>query len=151
MAGINMVMMRLPAVMSFPSADLTIDGKTNQTLRVARTGYWETDLVSPKVDNLKFDAALHYRLSEKAELSYSYRIGKMDGVFQRGNKIRLDNVIVQNHHLELKGNNYVVRSYVSIENTGDSYNVKPLADNMDLYSGGSELTCLGHQIQKCVE
>src|SRR5436190_6377208 len=36
---------------------LTINGNTNQTLRVARTGYWETDLVSPKVDNLKFDAA----------------------------------------------------------------------------------------------
>ena len=26
---------------------LNIDGKANQTLRVARTGYWETDLVSP--------------------------------------------------------------------------------------------------------
>lgn len=116
---------------------LTINNKTNQTLRVARTGYWETDLVNPKVDNLKFDAALHYRVSEKAELSYSYRVGKMDGVFQRGNKIQLDNVIVQNHKLELKGNNYLVRSYVSIENTGDSYNVKPLADNLDLYSGGS--------------
>jgi iron complex outermembrane receptor protein len=116
---------------------LTINGNTNQTLRVARTGYWETDLVSPKVDNLKFDAALHYRLSDKAELSYSYRIGKLDGVFQRGNKIRLDDVIVQNHHLELKGTNYVVRSYISVENTGNSYNVKPTADNLDLYSGGS--------------
>ena len=116
---------------------LNINGRNNQTLRVARTGYWETDLVSPKVDNLKFDAALHYRLNEKAELSYSYRIGKMDGVFQRGNKIQLDNVVVQNHHLELKGSNYIIRSYVSIENTGDSYNVKPLADNMDLYSGGA--------------
>ena len=116
---------------------LTINGNTNQTLRVARTGYWETDLVSPKVDNLKFDAALHYRLSDKAELSYSYRVGKLDGVFQRGNKIRLDDVLVQNHHLELKGDNFVVRSYVSIENTGDSYNVKPTADNLDLYSGGS--------------
>ena len=115
---------------------LTIDGKTNQTLRVARTGYWETDLVSPKVSNLKFDASLNYRINEKVELSYSYRVGKMDGVFQRGNKIRLDNVVVQNHHLELKGNNFVIRSYVSVENTGDSYNVKPLADNMDLYSGG---------------
>ncbi|MGE5108647.1 MAG: TonB-dependent receptor domain-containing protein, partial [Sphingobacteriales bacterium] len=107
------------------------------TLRVARTGYWETDLVSPKVCNLKFDASLSYRISEKAELTYSYRVGQMDGVFQRGNKIRLDNVVVQNHHLELKGTNYLIRSYVSIENTGDSYNVKPLADNLDLYTGGS--------------
>lgn len=116
---------------------LTINGQPNQTLRVARTGYWETDLVSPKVNNLKFDAALHYRIGENAELSYTYRIGEMSGVFQRGNKIRLDNVIVQNHHLELKGSNYVIRSYVSIENTGNSYNVKPLADNLDLNSGGS--------------
>ena len=119
---------------------LTIDGKANQTLRVARTGYWETDLVSPKVSNLKFDGSLHFRLNEKTELSYTYRLGKMDGVFQRGNKIRLDNVVLQNHLLELKGSNFVIRSYVSIENTGDSYNVKPLADNLDLYSGGASDT-----------
>src|SRR5690242_15415322 len=40
---------------------LTIDGNANQTLRVARTGYWETDLVKPQVKNIKFDASLHYR------------------------------------------------------------------------------------------
>ena len=61
----------------------------------------------------------------------------MDGVFQRGNKIQLDNVLVQNHQLNLKGANYTIRSYISTENTGDSYNVKPLADNLDLASGGS--------------
>lgn len=116
---------------------LTINGVTNRSLRVARTGYWETDLVNPKIDNLKFDAGLHYRISENAELSYSYRIGKLDGVFQRGNKIQLDNVIVQNHALELKGDEYTIRSYISLENTGNSFNVKPLADNMDLYSGGA--------------
>jgi iron complex outermembrane receptor protein len=116
---------------------LTINGQPNQTLNVARTGYWERDLVQPDVDNLKFDAALHYRLGETAELSYDYRIGKMDGVFQRGNKIQLDNVVIQNHKLELKGSNYLLRSYISIENSGDSYNVKPLADNLDLASGGS--------------
>jgi len=116
---------------------LNIDGKTDQTLRVARTGYWETDLVKPQVSNLKFDAALHYRLSEKTEISYSYRVGTMDGVFQRGNKVRLQNVVVQNHHVELKGGNFVIRAYMSSENTGDSYNVKPLADNLDLYTGGA--------------
>lgn len=116
---------------------LTIDGRSNQALTVARTGYWERDLVNPTVDNLKFDAALHYRIGEHAELSYSYRIGKMDGVFQRGNKIQLDNVIVQNHKLELAGDNFLVRAYMSKENSGDSYNVKPLADNLDLASGGS--------------
>ncbi|WP_345158908.1 TonB-dependent receptor [Pontibacter saemangeumensis] len=112
-------------------------GGKSQTFLVRRTGYWERDVVSPTVDNLKFDASLHYRLNENAELSYGYRVGKMDGVFQRGNKIQLDNVLVQNHRLELKGANYFVRSYLSIENTGDSYNVKPLVDNLDITSGGT--------------
>ena len=104
----------------------------NRTFILRRTGYWEKDLVNPKIDNLKFDAALFYRLGENAELSYDYRVGKMDGVFQRGNKIQLDNVVVQNHKLELKGHNYFVRAYLSLENTGDSYNLKPLADNLQL-------------------
>jgi iron complex outermembrane receptor protein len=116
---------------------LSINGLDNQTLTVGRTGYWEKDLVNPIVDNMKFDAGLYYKLSEHVELSYDYRVGKMDGVFQRGNKIQLDNVVVQNHKLELKGADFVIRGYVSKENTGDSYNVKPTADNMDLYSGGS--------------
>ncbi len=119
---------------------LDIDGKINQTLRVARTGYWEKDLVSPKVSNLKMDLSLNWRVTNKAVLSYTYRRGTMDGVFQRGNKIRLDNVLVQNHHLELKGKHYLLRSYISVENTGDSYNLKSLADNLDLYSGGASDT-----------
>ncbi len=104
----------------------------NKTFILRRTGYWEKDLVHPKVDNLKLDAALHYRLTDNAEISYDYRVGKMDGVFQRGNKIQLDDVFVQNHKLELKGHNYFIRTYVSIEETGDSYNLKPLSDNLQL-------------------
>ncbi|MGV3588518.1 MAG: TonB-dependent receptor [Adhaeribacter sp.] len=116
---------------------ITYNGRPNQSFLLRRTGYWEKDVVSPHVDNLKFDAALHYRIGEKAELSYGYRVGKMDGVFQRGNKVQLDNVVVQNHHIELKGANYFVRSYASIENTGDSYNLKPMVDNLEISSGGS--------------
>lgn len=116
---------------------LNINGKANQTLNVARTGYWEKDLVKPNVDNLKFDVGLNYRLGKFAEISYAYRVGKMDGVFQRGNKIQLDNVIIQNHKIELKGSNFLIRGNISLENSGDSYNVKPLADNLDLASGGS--------------
>ena len=116
---------------------LSIDGAANKTLTVARTGYWEKDLVDPKVSNLKFDAALVYKFNSNTQLTYTYRIGQMDGVFQRGNKIKLDNVVVQNHQLELKGRNFTIKAYTTNENTGNSYNVKPLADNLDLYTGGS--------------
>jgi iron complex outermembrane receptor protein len=116
---------------------LTIDGNTNRTLTVARTGYYEKDLVDPKVDNAKLDLGLYYKIKQNTQISYTYRVGKMDGVFQRGNKVKLDNVVVQNHQLELKGKTFTVKAYITKENTGDSYNVKPLADNLDLYTGGS--------------
>ncbi|WP_126973016.1 TonB-dependent receptor [Gynurincola endophyticus] len=106
-------------------------GRSN-TFILRRTGYWEKDLVNPIVENVKFDAALHYRIHSNAEVSYSYRFGKMDGVFQRGNKIQLDDVKVQNHKFEVKGNNYIFRTYLSVENTGNSYNIKPLSDNLQL-------------------
>jgi iron complex outermembrane recepter protein len=119
---------------------LNIDGKPNQTLRIARTGYWENDLNNPHVKNLKFDGQLNWRISENAELSYGYRYGQMDGTFQRGNKIRLDGATVQNHHIQLQGSNYTVSAYMSIEHTNNSYNIKPLADNIDLRTGGASDT-----------
>ncbi len=113
-------------------AGITYQGNPNQSFILRRTGYWEKDLVPGKVENKKLDAAFHYRIGSNAELSYTYRIGELDGLFQRGNKIQLNGAYVQNHKLEVKGSDYFVRSYVSIENTGRSYNLKPLADNLDL-------------------
>jgi iron complex outermembrane receptor protein len=113
------------------TVNATIDGAP-KTFNVSRTGYREQDLVDPTVTNAKFDAGAYYKIKENLEVSYVYRYGLMDGTFQRGNKIRLDNATVQNHKLELKGQDFYIRSYVSLEKTGDSYNLKPLADNLDL-------------------
>jgi len=113
------------------SVTANIDGAP-KTFNVSRTGYLEKDLVDPEVHNMKFDAGAYYKFREDLQLSYVYRFGLLDGTFQRGNKIRLENATVQNHKIELKGADFIVRSYLSIEDTGDSYNLKPLADNLDL-------------------
>ncbi|UPL50498.1 TonB-dependent receptor [Hymenobacter sublimis] len=109
----------------------------NETFNIRRTGYYERDLVNPIVRNIKADASLHYKLTDKMELSYGYRFGLMDGVFQRGNKIQLDGVTVQNHKLELRGQDFTARAYMLVENTGDSYNLNPLALNLDLQNGSN--------------
>ncbi|SNR33252.1 MULTISPECIES: TonB-dependent receptor [Hymenobacter] len=121
------------------SIPITYNGRT-ETFNVRRTGYYERDLVNPIVRNIKADASLHYKLSDKLELSYGYRFGLMDGVFQRGNKIQLDGVTVQNHKVELKGQDFTARAYMLVENTGDSYNLNPLALNLDLQNGATALT-----------
>ncbi|WP_210516298.1 TonB-dependent receptor [Hymenobacter terricola] len=109
----------------------------NETFNVRRTGYYEQDLTNPIVRNIKADASLHYKLKENLELSYGYRFGLMDGVFQRGNKIQLDGVTVQNHKIELKGKDFTARAYMLLEDTGNSYNLNPLALNLDLQNGSN--------------
>jgi outer membrane receptor protein involved in Fe transport len=106
-------------------------GKT-EIFNVARTGYLEKDLTDKDVRNMKLDAGAFYKITEKLELSYNYRYGIMDGIFQRGNRIQLKDVTVQNHKLELRGNDLLVRAYILKENTGRSYNLNPLAYNLDL-------------------
>ncbi|OMP77590.1 TonB-dependent receptor [[Flexibacter] sp. ATCC 35208] len=112
---------------TFPITD-----KNGKSYNVSRTGYWEKDLVGDyTVKNLKFDGGLYYKIRPKLQISYNYRIGQMDGFFQRGNRIGLKNVVVQNHKVELQGEDFTIRSYMSLENTGDSYNMNPLADNLE--------------------
>jgi hypothetical protein len=84
-------------------------GKT-ETFNVAgRTGYMENEMTHPDARNLKFDGGLFYKLNEKLEVSYSYRYGLMDGVFQRGNRIQLKDVTVQNHKNRIEGNQSCVQ------------------------------------------
>ena len=104
----------------------------NETFNVARTGYMEKEMTYPDVSNLKFDGSLYYKINDKLELSYGYRFGTMDGIFQRGNRIQLKDVKVQNHKIELRGANLLLRAYVLKENTGHSYNLNPLAYSLDL-------------------
>lgn len=120
------------------SVAVQLNGKT-ETFNVRRTGYWEKDVVNPIVENLKVDGSFHFRINSKAELSYGYRYGQMDGLFQRGNKIQLDGVVIQQHRVELKGDDYFVRAYMLLEDTHDSYNVKPLVDNLDLTNKGNNV------------
>ena len=126
-------------------------GKT-ETFNVARTGYLEKELTYPTVKNIKFDAGLFYKF-KKYELSYSYRYGIMDGIFQRGNRIQLKDVTVQNHKLQLQGNDLLVRVYALRENTGHSYNLNPLAYNLDLNNATNAVwgTNFKNELQKQVD
>ena len=122
----NKVTVNLPT-----GVTLNNDGKTKTEL-VRRTGYWEKDLVNPKISTTKFDAGLFYKFKNDAKISYTYRAGVIDGVFQRGNKIQLNNVVLQSHALEFKGEKLSAKLYTNSETTGNSFNLKPLADNLDL-------------------
>ncbi|MDU0372654.1 TonB-dependent receptor [Hymenobacter endophyticus] len=109
-------------------SNLTLGGKTYQ---VARTGYREQDVVDYHLQTLKYDAALHYKLSGKTELAYTYRGANFDNVYQRSNRFQLDNYHLQQHALQLSGPVVQARTYFTQENTGQSYNLRSMGENLD--------------------
>lgn len=88
---------------------------------VNRTGYREKYLVDYGAENIKANASLHYRLTENAELSYSFNYGAGTSIYTGAQRYSLNNFHISQHKLELRGDNYMVRGYGTLENSGDSY------------------------------
>ena len=107
---------------------LTLGGKSYS---VARTGYQEADVTSYNLQTIKGDAALHFKLTDKSELAYTYRGALLDNVYQRANRFRLAGYRLQQHALQLSGPVLQARVYLTQENTGQSYNLRSAAENID--------------------
>ena len=107
---------------------LNLGGKNYQ---VARTGYAEKDVVDYHLRTLKADAALHYKLTPNTELAYTYRVAAFDNVYQRSNRFQLQDYRLQQHALQFTGPVVQARAYFTQENTGQSYNLRSAAENID--------------------
>jgi outer membrane receptor protein involved in Fe transport len=92
-------------------------------LDISRTGIQEKDLANYLVQNFKAAASLHYRLTNSAEINYGYKVGGGNTVFTGFQRYQLENFVQQQHRLEVKGTNFFVRGYASLENSGDSYDM----------------------------
>jgi iron complex outermembrane receptor protein len=94
--------------------------------RVSRTGYEERFLLDYDVYSVKLNGALHYRVSDNIELIYQYNYNQGRAAYTGSNRFQLNNFNFQQHRVEMKGSNYFIRAYASIEDSNDSYNGKGL-------------------------
>ena len=108
--------------------NITLGGKSYS---VARTGYNEQDLVDYHLRTLKGDVALHYRFRPGTELAYTYRVASFDNVYQRSNRFQLQDYLLQQHALTLTTPVVQARAYLTQENTGRSYNLRSMGENID--------------------
>jgi iron complex outermembrane receptor protein len=107
---------------------LTLGGKRYS---IGRTGYYEAEATDYNLRNLRGDLSLHYRFSPTIELAYTYQGATLNNVYQRTNRFRLENYRLDQHSLTLTTPSLQVRAYRSRENTGDSYNIRSMAENID--------------------
>jgi outer membrane receptor protein involved in Fe transport len=94
--------------------------------RVSRTGYEERFLMDYDVYSVKLNGALHYRVADNIELIYQYNYNQGRAAYTGSNRFQLNNFNFQQHRVEMKGSNYFIRAYASIEDSKDSYNGKGL-------------------------
>ena len=88
---------------------------------VARTGYQEQDLIDYGAENLKLAGGLYYRPTDKLELSYLGNYGGGTSIYTGAQRYSLSNFSIMQHRLQLRGDNFFLRGYTTIENSGDSY------------------------------
>ncbi|WP_290797233.1 TonB-dependent receptor [Flavihumibacter sp. UBA7668] len=93
---------------------------------VSRTGYEEKDLMNYNVYSFKMNGALHYRIANNLEAIYQYNVGRGTASYTGSSRFDLNNFVLQTHRLELKSNQFYIRSYVVAENSHDSYNTRSL-------------------------
>jgi len=92
--------------------------------RFYRTGYREADLVDYDVDNIKFNTALHYKITDKLELSYDFRYSTGSTVYQGDNRYRLDNIQFVQNKIEIsQEDKFFFRLYSTHEDAGDTYDI----------------------------
>ncbi|ULQ52745.1 TonB-dependent receptor domain-containing protein [Flavihumibacter fluvii] len=107
---------------------LTLDGKSYV---VARTGYTEMEVTEYTLQNIKADAGIFYQNSKGDKFSYTFRFAVLDNIYQRANRFRLTDYFLQQHALTYQSKALQARVYLNNENTGNSYNLRSMAENID--------------------
>jgi len=99
---------------------------------VSRTGYKESDLTDYVAQSAKVDMALHYRpFADDLEIIYNAKIGTGNTIYQGANRYAIKNFFMQQHKLEVRGDNFFVRGYVTDEDAGDSYDMRFAGINLN--------------------
>lgn len=88
---------------------------------VSLTPYLEKHLISYDAKNMKANVGLYYRLNDKVEASYLYNGGFGTSIYTGAQRYSLKNFGIQQHRLQVRGDNFYVRGYTTMENSGDSY------------------------------
>ncbi|MEA5256731.1 TonB-dependent receptor [Arcicella aquatica] len=108
--------------------NLTLGGKRYS---VARTGYMEKEIADFSLRNIKGDISLFVRPIKNWEIAYTYRFGVLDNLYQRTNRFRLNDYSIDQHSISLKSPSIQAKIYMTHENTGQSYNIRSMAENID--------------------
>ncbi len=98
---------------------------------VAAPAYEEKYIVDYGAENKKLNAGLFYRLNDQLEMSYLFNGGWGTSIYTGAQRYSLSNFGIQQHRLQLRGDNFYVRAYTTREKSGGSYIAEFLAKRIN--------------------
>jgi outer membrane receptor protein involved in Fe transport len=107
---------------------ITLNGKK---YIVARTGYREPEVADYALHNFKSDAGIFIRPRSGHEISLLWKGAFIKSNYQRSNRFRLQDYQLNQFGAVYQSPYVQIRTYLTTENTGNSYNLRSLAENMD--------------------
>ena len=91
---------------------------------IYRSGYKEADLVNYNTNNIKTQASIHYKITDKVEVSLGGNYSKGSTIYQGDNRYALRDIQFYQARFEIKQDNkFFVRAYTTGEDAGNSYDI----------------------------
>ncbi|NNJ89715.1 MAG: TonB-dependent receptor [Eudoraea sp.] len=129
--GLNVYGDEVGTLLNFDAAAGLPSGTVGSAF-VTRTGYDEIDLANYNAESVKTDFSVHYRpFADDFEIIYNGRIGRGNTIYQGANRYSIKNFILQQHKLEFRNDNFFLRGYLTSEGSGDSYDTRFAAINVN--------------------
>ena len=94
---------------------------------VSRTGYSEQSLINPDTDSFRASLSMHWRPfkgDDDTEIVYSSKFGTGNTIYQGASRYAMRNFVMHQHKLELQSKHLMLRTYVTAEDAGDSYDIR---------------------------
>ncbi len=88
---------------------------------VSRTGWQEKDLVDYNTRNMRMAGSLHYRFAKQYEAFIQGAYAQGNSVYTAQNRFSLRHFNITNLRAEFKSPEFYLRTYYTIDNSGDTY------------------------------
>lgn len=107
-----------------------LDTKAGALYPVSRSGYKESSLVDYDIATRKLAGAIHYKFSPDYRLIAEGRYGFTNALYTGDSRVRLDGFEMYQGKLDLKFKNFSFLGYSTWQNSGHSFDVNRLANNL---------------------
>ncbi len=102
-------------------------GKNGEDIVVARSGYRDRYLINNRVKNIKLGAGLYYKITPDITAHIFGKLTNTTTAYTGDNRISLTNFKIYQAKAEVTGKRFMVRTYTTQQQTGETYDSRFLA------------------------